>query len=101
MRSVLGALRNPRQITSSDHWIIRDQLVHLGSYFVSAFLDDLIGMAVGSFATNLLCSAVLQCFERLAIQFHVHKCSLRATAKLNHLGFLLDVSEHKFYLSDK
>jgi hypothetical protein len=61
----------------------------------------MIGMAIGSFATNLLCSAVLQCFTRLSIQFHVSKCELRATPRLVHLGFLLDIGAHKYYLSDK
>lgn len=62
MRPLLGALRNPHVIRSPESWLIFTQAQNLGEYFVSAYLDDLIGMAVGSYATNLLCAAVIQCF---------------------------------------
>lgn len=44
IKQILNALRNPSMITSPLHWIIRDQASELGHYFVSGFLDDLLGI---------------------------------------------------------
>lgn len=50
-----------------DTWIIKLYWQNLGSYFVSAFLDDTIAMAEGYANTSLLTIAILQVFNRLAI----------------------------------
>jgi hypothetical protein len=61
----------------------------------------MIAMAATSYGTNLLCSAILDCFEKLGLLYHAHKCQLRAVSTLDHLGFRLDVKQHKFFLSTK
>ncbi len=100
IRQVLAALRYPNRIHSPD-WLIKRHYADLAPYYVSAFLDDILGLGVGSYRTNLLVTCVLEMFTRLALLYHVHKCELRAKKKIEHLGFTVNVENHTFELSDK
>ena len=52
-------MRNPSLLKSKLHWIIRDQLFQLGTFFVTVFLDDLLGLGDSAEHTALLCLALL------------------------------------------
>lgn len=57
MRQVITALRYPRSI--SDHnLLLRSDHLKLGKYFVTAFIDDLLGLAETYDATVLLATMI-------------------------------------------
>ena len=73
-------MRNPSLIHSSLSWIIRDQLGEIGQYLISGFLDDLLGLGNGKFATTLLCKALLQLLDRLCVLYHTAKSNIEPTS---------------------
>lgn len=76
VRQILHALRYPLSIQHTLPCIIRDKFFELGDYFVTAFLDDILGIGCSYDETKLLCSAILELLSSLAILFHSHKCDL-------------------------
>lgn len=62
------------------------------NYFVSADLDDLIGLAAGAIRARLLIIEIVQMLIRLAICYQLHKCDLTLSENMKQLGFLLDIT---------
>ena len=64
-------------------------------------MDDFLGLGVGDKKTGLFVLATAQMLMELALYFVDFECQIVPVTEITHLGFKLNVMEHKYFLSDK
>lgn len=90
MRPVLAIIRAPALVKLPDHFLLAHQL----AITASIYLDDLLVLIQSHQDGTAIVEAVVDLYKLLGLKVKESKSILTPQVQLEHLGFLLDCTQH-------